>query len=424
MNYKLYKLASGLKVLVISMPSLESVTTTIWVKTGSRNEEPKVAGISHFLEHMVFKGSKKYPAAKDISQALDAIGGVYNAGTTKDWTNFYVKASKDKVDTAMGVLSDMVFNTLLKNEEIEKERGTIIQEMAMYEDTPMAKIGEVFENLVFAGNQLGKDTVGELKTVKSIKRDDFVSYRKMHYHPENMLVTIAGGITNTKALSLAKKYLSEFPSARLAFKATPFKSNQNEPQVKIQTKKSEQAHFVLGFLSDPRGYKNRFIQSILSTILGGGMSSRLFVEIREKRGLAYAVRTSIERYQDTGYIGTYAGTDPVKIEETISVVLEQYYGIANGDLPVSGEELEKAKGNLKGRLALSLEDTENVNAFFGEPQLFLNEALTPEDIYKKIDKVTIQDVQNEAKRLFVPQNLNLAVIGPFKDGEIFKKLIS
>lgn len=423
MDYKLHKLSSGLKVLITPMPSLESVTVTVWVKTGSRNENPKVAGISHFLEHMVFKGSPKRPTARDISHAVDAIGGEFNAATSKDWTNFYIKAGKRNVETAMDVLSDMVLNPLLKADEIEREKGTIVQEIAMYEDMPMAKIGEVFENLVFSGNQLGEDTAGTPKTVKGIKRNDFVLYRKMHYYPENMLVTIAGGISEKEGLDLAKKYFSKFPSTKSTFRGSIFKSKQTKSQIKIQNKKSEQAHFILGFMGDPRGYKNRFAQSLLTTILGGGMSSRLFIEVRERRGLAYAVKTNIERYNDTGYVATYVGTDPTKVEKAITVVLGEYYGIASGKSPISDKELKKAKGYIKGQLALSLEDTGDVNTFFGEPYLFLGEALTPEEIYKKIDKITIKDIQAEAKRLFVPKNLNLAIIGPFKDKDKFVKII-
>lgn len=423
MDYKLHKLPSGLRVLVVPMPTLESVTTTIWVKTGSRNEDKRVGGISHFLEHMVFKGSKKRPTARDISVAVDAIGGEFNAATSKDWTNFYIKASKGNIETAIDVLSDMVLNPLLKSEEIEREKGTIIQEIAMYEDTPVAKIGEVFEELVFDGNPLGWDTAGSPESVKAVKRDDFVSYRKMHYYPENMLVTIAGGITDEKALKLAEKYFAISTLQGSPFKGLTFKGLQKDPQLKLQTKKSEQAHFILGFMGDPRGYKNRFAQTVLSSVLGGGMSSRLFIEVRERRGLAYAVRTSIERYQDTGYIGTYVGTDPKKVEKAISVVLEEYYGLAKGRLPISEKEVKKAKGYIKGQLALSLEDTGSVNGFFGEQQLFLGEVVTPEEAFKKIDAVTIDDLNLEAKRLFMPKNLNLAIIGPFKNKDKFVQLL-
>jgi len=424
MQYKLHKLNSGLPVMIIPMPSLESATVTLWVKTGSRNEDKKVGGISHFLEHMVFKGGKKRPTARDISEAVDAIGGEFNAGTSKDWTNFYIKASKDKVETAMDVLSDMVLSPILSEEEIEREKGTIIQEIAMYEDTPIMKIGEVYEEVSFSGNPLGWDTAGTPSSVKSIKRNDFVSYRKIHYHPENMLVTIAGGVVEASCLKLAEKYFSEFPSEQKTdFKGKIFKASQTKPQIKIQTKKSEQAHFILGFMSEGRGYKGRFAQSVLASVLGGGMSSRMFIEVRERRGLAYSVRTSIERYQDTGYMGTYVGTDPKKADEAMSVVLEQYRGISTGKLPISGEELKKAKEFIKGHLALSLEDTGAVNNYFGEQYLFLGKAQTPEEVCEDIDKVSLEEVYLEAKKLFTPTNMNLAVIGPFKDKEKFVQLI-
>jgi len=425
MEYKLHTMPSGLKVVTVPMPGLESVTVTIWVRTGSRNEDLKVGGISHFLEHMVFKGSPKRPTARDISQAVDAIGGEFNAATSKDWTNFYIKANKENLETAMDVLSDMVLSPLLDSAEIEREKGTIVQEIRMYEDTPMMHIGEVFEGLIFNGNPLGRDTAGTEKSVKSINRDDFVAYRKAHYHPKNMLVTVAGGVTEKTALKLVSKYFDSLkPFKGSLFKGQAFKVTQKKPQVKLQTKKCEQAHLILGFTSEGRGYKNKFAQSLLSIILGAGMSSRLFIEVRERRGLAYSVRTSFDRYQDVGYIGTYAGVDVVKADEAIKVILEQCYGIASGGkYQISDGELKKAKGFLKGNLALALEDTHDVSGFFGEQHLFLDKVLTPEEIYKKVDAVTIKDIIFEAKKLFVPERLNLAIIGPFKSEEKFIKLL-
>ena len=415
---------SGLRVVTVPMPGLESVTLTIWVKTGSRNEELKVGGISHFLEHMVFKGSPKRPTAKDISQAVDAIGGEFNAATSKDWTNFYIKAAKENLETAFDVLSDMVLNPLMKPDEIEREKGTIIQEIRMYEDTPMMHIGEVFEGLIFKGNPLGRDTAGTEASVKSIKRDDFVAYRKAHYHPENMLVTIAGGINEKTVLKLIEKYFGTLKGqSQACFKGQAFKATQTKPQFKLQTKKCEQAHLILGFASEGRGYPGRFAQSILSVILGGGMSSRLFIEVRERRGLAYSVRTSLDRYQEVGYMGTYAGVNVAKADEAIKVILDQCYGLASGKYPVTAKELIKAKGFLKGNLALALEDTHDVSGFFGEQHLFLEKILSPEEIYKKVEAVTIEDVLKEVKKLFVPSRLNLAIIGPFKDKKKFVQLL-
>lgn len=406
------------------MPSLESVTVTIWVKTGSRNEDPKIAGISHFLEHMVFKGSSKRPTAKDISQAVDAIGGEFNAATSKDWTNFYIKAGKANLETAMDVLSDMVLHPLIESAEIEREKGTIVQEIKMYEDTPMMHIGDVFEELAFEGNPLGRDTAGTEKSVRGIKREDFLTYRKIHYHPETMLVTVAGGIDENEVLKLAEKYFVGLNGVKeRPFESREFKNKQKEPKFKLQIKKSEQAHLILGFMGEGRGYKGRFAQSLLSVILGGGMSSRLFIEVRERRGLAYSVRTGFERYKEIGYIDTYAGVDVAKADEAIKVILDQCYGLASKKYPVTDKELVKAKGFLKGNLALSLEDTHDVSEFFSNQELFLENVLTPEEIYKKVDAVTLDDIYFEAKKLFTPARLNLAIIGPFQNGGKFVKLL-
>lgn len=424
MKFNINKLQNGLRVLTVPMPSLESVTVTVWVKTGSRNEDKRINGISHFLEHMVFKGGAKRPGAKLISEAVDSIGGEFNAATNKDWTNFYIKARPKNLETAMDVLSDMVLTPILDKEEIEREKGTIVQELNMYEDNPMMKIGDVFEELIFEGNSLSWDVGGKEKSVRSVMREDFVKYRDMYYYPENMLVSVSGGVTREVAVAMAKKYFGKFNSTQKStFKGPSFKATQKKPQLKLKTKKNEQAHFILGFLGDGRNYKNKYVQSVLSSILGGGMSSRLFIEVRERRGLAYSVRNFMDRYQDTGYIATYAGVDPKKVEEAVSIVLEQCYGLASGKFLITDKELSKAKEYLKGHLALGLEDTQAVGEFFAFQDLFSDVVRTPEDVYKKVDEVTIASVVAEAKRLFVRNHLNLAIIGPYTKSSRFLKLL-
>lgn len=425
MDFSKYLLSNGLRVLTVPMPSLESATLTVWVKVGSRSEDKKVNGISHFLEHMAFKGSKKRKTAKEISETIDSIGGEFNAATSKDWTNFYVKASADKLETSFDVLSDMIINPILDKNEIEREKGTIVEELRMYEDTPMIKIGDVFESLVFKGNSLGWDIGGEEKTVRNIKRDDFIRYRKDHYHTDNILLTVAGGITNAKAQNLSKKYFSTLEKniSNKPQEIDEFKVTQSKPQIKLYSKKKEQTHFIMGFLADGRDYKNKYAQGILSAILGGGMSSRLFIEVRERRGLAYAVRTSIDRYLETGYIGTYVGADVNKADEAVKVVLEEHYKLIKPNKISFEKEVRKAKEYLKGHLALALEDTKDVSGFFGQQELFLDDVKTPEEIFKLIDKVTPEDCINEAKRLFIPEHLNLAIIGPYKDDQKFSKII-
>lgn len=422
MNYKKTTLVNGLRVITVPLPNLQSATVTIWLGVGSRFETNSKAGLSHFLEHMVFKGSKKRPSAREISTAIDSFGGEFNASTSKEWTNFYIKSRVGKLETAIDVLSDMVLNPLLKDADIEREKGVIVEEIAMYEDTPMAKIGDIYERLIFKGNPLGRDIVGTKKTVQSVTRNDFVRYRKRHYGSENIVVSIAGGVTEKQALNLANKYFSELkPIAKVKF--SKFKNTQKKPKTLLYTKKIEQAHFILGFLGNPRGHKDRFIEAVLATVLGGGMSSRMFTEVREKRGLAYAVRTSVDRAIDTGYISTYVGADTRRVDEAVKVVLEQHYGISNGQFPISTKELKKAKEYIKGHLALSLEDTKSVNAFYGVRELMLGRIETPEEVFEAIDKVTIGNLERVAKKLFVPKRLSLAIIGSYKDQKRFEKLL-
>lgn len=374
------------------------------------------------MEHMVFKGSKKRPSAKEIAEAVDAIGGEFNAAASKQWTNFYIKARAEVLEKAFDVLSDMVLAPLLKKEDIEREKGVILEEMAMYEDTPMIKIIDVFDQLIFKGSPLGRDVIGKKESVKNITRTDFERYRKMHYYNKNILITVAGGIKEAKVLDLSKKYFGELKKG--SKKGTQkFKSSQKGPQVKLHPKKKEQAHFVLGFLGNPMGSKDRFVESVLSGVLGQGMSSRLFSEVREKRGLAYSIKTYLDRYVDTGYIGTYAGVDVKRVDEAIKVTLDQHYGLASGVYKLSETEIAKAKEYIKGHLALSLEDTKNVNSLFGVKELILDKVETPEEIFAGIDKVTKSDLIRLAKELFVPERLNLAIIGPYKSQIKFEKLL-
>lgn len=424
MNYKLHKLSNGLRVLISPLSGLESATVTVWVKTGSRFEEKRVNGISHFLEHMVFKGSIKRPTARAISTAVDSIGGEFNAATSKDWTNFYIKSSASNIETAMDVLSDMVFNPLLEPEEIEREKGTIIQELAMYEDTPTIKIHDVFEELVFSGNSLSWDIGGSAESVKRITKEDFEEYRNKHYLSENILISVSGGISEEKALKLVEKYFGlNLPQSGEIVEADKFEANQKEPRIKIKNKKVEQSHFVLGFLSDGRGYPGRFAQSVLSTLLVGPMSSRIFIEVRERRGLAYAVKPAGSRFDEVGYFGVYAGVNLEKCEEAIKVILDQLYGLSSGKYPITPDELKKTKEYIKGHIALSLEDTQAVGDFFAEQALFLDEILTPNDVYNRIDMVTAYDVVKEAERIFLKNNLNLAIIGPYKNEKFFVELL-
>lgn len=404
------------------MSGLPSATIAVWVRTGSRFEAKRVNGISHFLEHMVFKGSRKFPSAKEIFELVDSLGAENNAGTSKEWTNFYIKARVGVMDIAYDLLSDVVLRPLLDAKELERERGVILEEIAMIEDTPLNKIGDVFENLVFDGTPLGLDIIGTREIIKSLSRDDFVAYRSRHYFPKNMLLTVAGGVDYKTVLSLSKKYFSGFKAER-----KPGKVNGTYKQVKpkalLKYKKTDQAHIIIGYLGNKMGQKDRYAEALLSVILGSGASSRLFTEVREKRGLAYAVRTSSDHYMDTGSLATYAGVPIKKAEEAISVILSEYEKIKKVG-SIDKAELKKAKEFIKGHLALSLEDTNDVNGFFGLEQLFLGKVRTPDEVFAEVDKVKNEEIVAVAKNLFKKEHLNLAIIGPYKDQARFEKLLA
>jgi len=413
----------GLRIITSPVPTLESVTVTVWVGTGSRYESKEISGISHFLEHMAFKGGKKYKNAQAVSEAIDAIGGEFNAGTSKEWTNFYVRASKQHMEKVFDVLSDMLLSPSLRQSDIDREKGVIVEEMNMYEDTPMYKIGDVFENLYFGKkHSLGRDIIGTKKTVTSLTRSDFKKYIATHYRANNMLITVSGGVDSKDVEKLAEKYFGSVDGSDKQ-DIEIFSKNQNKPQVFLKNKKVDQVHLVLGFNGIPLGNNDRYVESVLATILGGGMSSRLFTEVREKRGLAYSVRADQSHYLDVGYVGAQAGLDPKRIDEAIKVILGEFYSIANRSKKITSQELKKAKEYMRGHLALSLESTKSINGFIGHEAILLGKVRTIEEVYQGIDSVTTEDLYRYAQEHFVPETLNLAIIGPFKESSRFEKLL-
>lgn len=416
-------LKNGFRVLTTPLANAESATVTIWAKTGGRNEESKISGLSHFLEHMVFKGSKKRPSAKEISEAVDSLGAEFNAGTSEEWTNFYIKARADKVAEALDILSDMVLSPLLKQEDIDREKGVIIEEIGMYEDMPMRYVWDLFQGLMYKGNKLGQHVIGNRDTVSSFDRAHFEKYRNNQYNAKNLLVTVAGGVTAKEVNSLAEKYFSDVTKDSSFYHIDTFESKQKKPQLYLLTQKREQANLVLGFIGNKRGASDRYSEAVMATILGKGMSSRMFSEVREKRGLAYSVRTYNENYADTGFLATYAGVDPKRVDEAIKVIKREFEKIASEKHGITKAELAKAKEYVKGHLALSLEDTSAINRFMGLEELFLNKTRTPDDVYKGVDKVTIEDVHKVAKNIINNNKLNLAIIGNFEDEGRFEKII-
>lgn len=422
MNFTKTKLPNGLRIITIPMPSFDSATVMVMVGAGSRYETKKNNGISHFLEHMAFKGTEKRPSAMDISTLVDGMGGQFNASTGKESTNYFIKSSADKIETSMDILSDMLLHSKFDEKEIEKEKGVIIEEMNMNEDNPMRNIGDVYESLIYGDTPLGWHIIGRKEIIKNTTRGDFVSYMESLYSAGNMVLIVAGGINSENVVKLAEKYFSQMPKFD-TLRYNKAVINQKKSQVFVKTKKTEQVHLALGFRTVQFNNPERYPLEILASILGGGMSSRLFHEVREKRGLAYYVSSSSDLYSDTGSFVTWAGVDPIKAKDAISIILEEHSKISKNKSNISETELKKVKEYLKGHWILSFENSMNVANYYGAWQILEKKIQTLEETIRKIDAVTAKDVQNVAKKYFSEQGLNLAVIGNFKSGQDFEKLL-
>lgn len=421
MNYHKTTLNNGLRIITVPMKNTQTVTVVVMVGIGSRYETEKEAGISHFLEHMCLKGTKKRPTQHDISSELDAVGGEYNAFTSKDKTGYFAKVDSKHTNVALDVVSDIFLNSKLDEKEIEKEKGTIIQEINMYEDTPRMNIGDVFENLIFEKNSLGREVIGTRKTIKSFKRKNFIDYKNRLYAANDTVVCIAGNFKEENISSRVGKYFSQMKKGKKPeFKKV--RETQSNPRVKVKFKNTDQTHLILGNRAYHQEHKDRFALGLLSVILGGNASSRLFVEIREKRGLAYGVSTEIETYQDCGYLATQSGVEHNKLEETIKIILKEYKKIAAEK--ISGKELQKAKDYIKGKSVMGFESSDEVAMFHIDQEVRKKKIMTLPEIFKKIDKVTANDILRVAKDIFVNRKLNLAVIGPHKDNKRLEKLLS
>lgn len=409
---------------MVDLPHVESATVMLMIGAGSRYEKRELGGLSHFLEHMAFKGSQKRPSALLISSTIDGIGGEFNAFTSKDHTGFYIKAAAKHVSLLVDVLSDMILRPLLKPEEIEREKGVIIEEINMYADTPMRHIGDVFDELMFGDTPLGRDTAGKPEIVKKLRKNDFLDYMDGLYRPNNAVLIVAGGIGNKRkeVMDLANEQFGAWEEKEV-WRWEKNHDSQNQAQVHVEHKTSEQAHIALGVRGYKLGDARRYALHVLSVILGGGMSSRLFIEVREKRGLAYYVHSGVELYLDTGNFVTQAGVDVKRVAEAIAVILKEYSGIKDGTAPIQDAELKKAKESIKGHLILELEDSRDVATFYATQQMLKREIVMPDEYMQRIDNVTIKEVEEVAREIFNEKRMNLAIIGPYKEEEKFKKLL-
>lgn len=418
--YKKTTLPNGLRILTIPMANTQTVTVLVLVATGSKYETKEINGISHFLEHMAFKGTKKRPTPLAIAEPLDRIGGQYNAFTGQEYTGYYVKANGRHLDLLLDIISDITVNPKFEQEEINKERGVIIEEINMYEDTPERKIGDIWTELLYGDQPAGWDTAGKKEIIAKIMQNDFIKYHNNHYVAPKTVVIVSGMIEHDNIVNKINKLFKSISNAKGKDKILT-KESQENPEVKIFYKKTDQTHIALGVRSYNIFDKRRYAANVLAVILGGGMSSRLFQLLRGKMGAAYYVKTSSDESTDTGNFATWAGIDNRRSEEIIKAILEEYQKIKN--IKVSASELAKAKEHLEGGLILSIETSDELASFYGFQEILKNEIMKPEEVIKKIQTVNANDVLEAAKDIFQPEKLNLAIIGPFKDRKPFANLL-
>jgi len=413
-------LSNGLRILTI--PMNESLTTAVLVlvEAGSKYETKEINGLSHFLEHMCFKGTKKRPRSIDISSELDGIGAAYNAFTSMEYTGYFAKARPDNFDIILDVVSDIYLNQIFETKEIDKERGVIIEEINMYEDLPMRKVHELFTNLLYADQPAGWDIAGRKEVIKKLNREDFLKYRQEHYLSQSTLVVVAGKFNEEEAIEKTKQAFSEIKISKKTPKVKTVEY-QEKPEVLLKHKETDQTHLVLGVRAFNVFDERKYALEILADILGGGLSSRLFQRIREEMGAAYYVSADADLYTDHGYLAVSAGVSNNKINQVIEVILEEFKKIVAR--PIENKELQRVKEHLIGYLVVGLETSDQLAGFYGGQEIITRKIIAPKDAIKKIQAVKSEEISGVASEIFQNQKLNLAIIGPFKEKEGLEKIL-
>ncbi len=415
MDYKKYTLKNGLRVVLIPMKDMTTATTFTIVGTGSRYENEKENGLAHFLEHMFFKGTKKRLDAMKIARELDTLGAKYNAYTGQTQTAYFAKVSSEKILDAMDVMHDLYLNATLEAEEIKKESGTIVQEINMYEDMPSSNVHNEFEKLLYGEKHpLGRPILGSKKNVLNFKRKDFVEYLERCYSAKNTVVVVAGNFPQSKVIAKIEEDFGSMESGEKPI-CKLFKKTQNKPNLLIKQKKTDQTHLLLGVHTPGYLDKNKYAISILTSILGGGMSSRLFSEVREKRGLAYNIRAMSDFHKDTGSFIVQAGVEHENLEKVIKIVLKEMKDIVKNG--VTEEEFKRVKSGFAGRISFGYETSDDIAQRFGAQEVMRDEIILPEELLKRINKVSRAQIKKIAEQIFVNDGLNLAIIGPHKNNE-------
>jgi predicted Zn-dependent peptidase len=401
------------------MPHTRSVSVCIYMGAGSRYESDAQAGVSHFIEHLCFRGTEKRASAKDISGAIEGVGGVLNGGTDKELTVYWCKVAQPHFHLALDVLADMVLHSRFDRKDIEKERQIIVEEISMSKDAPNQLVGMILDELLWPDHPLGRDVAGTNKSVADMTREQMLDYMASEYSPANTVIAIAGNIQQDEAVNEVQKILGKWTNKKTRLDFVPYIENKN-PRMKIENRETEQTHLCLALPGLSLQHPQRFTLDLLNVILGEGMSSRLFLEVRDKLGLAYNIHSYLDHFQDSGALTVYAGVHPKKLEIGITAILQQ---LALLKEKITEEELNKAKELSKGRLLLRMEDSRSVAGWVGGQEILNGSIMDVEEVVAVIDKVTAEEMCTLAKELLIGEKLRLSVVGPVKSADHLEKLL-
>ncbi|OGN97010.1 MAG: hypothetical protein A2Z77_07985 [Chloroflexi bacterium RBG_13_51_36] len=410
-------LDNGLRVITSTMPNSRSVCLVILVGAGSCHETKEEAGISHFVEHLLFKGTERRPTAKEISEDIEGVGGIINGGTDKELTVYWCKVASPHFPIALDVLSDLLLNSRFDNKDIEQERHVITEEINMNLDTPQQRVSTLIDELLWPEQPLGREVIGYKETVSSIKREQLLNYVARRYMPNDTVLSIAGNVQHEEAIAQIKPLFDQW-SAKELTTGYITDDRQTEARLRIDPKDIEQAHLCLGVHGFSHSHPQRFAIDLLSTVLGAGMSSRLFTEIRENRGLAYDIHSYTEHFLNSGALTIYAGVDPDKVEIALSAILEEVSKVKQA---ISVSELTRAKELSKGRSYLRFEDSQNVAMWYGGQEILTRQILDIDDVISIVDAITIDQLKEVAHEILTDSGLNLAITGPVDHGSLIKE---
>ena len=410
--YKVIKLENNLRIVIEEMPYMKSVAIGFGIGAGSRYEVQKHQGISHLIEHMLFKGTTRRKSTLEISQVIEGIGGEINASTSKETTYLYAKVPQEQFKTAFDVLADIILNSLMREEDLYKEKNIIIEEIKKYQDIPEELVEILLDKIMWKNHPLGKSILGDEKSIINIQREDLLSYINTFYRPNNLVISVAGNIKIEEVILQVDKYFKIIKKGEVK-NYLPAKDNQKSTQIGIKFKKSNQAHLSFGFPGISRLDPDKYSVDLLDIILGSGLSSRLFQKIRVRKSLAYDIHSFIQYFNDISSFNIYAGIDSSKLRETIQTILGELNKIKDSNLEEN--ELRKAKEMYKGALSLSLESTLSRAFWLGNRILLYGKTSTFDEIKEKIEEVKVKDIQKMAQNIFTKDKINLSIVGPFKE---------